>query len=178
MVFEDEASFYRQPSVAPLYAPQGRAQPRCRLCARSNGCVRAAVAFDPASGRSMHLMRSRFTVSAMAAVYRAIGAWAAGARQVFVVMDNWPVHRHPSAWRGLEEDSRLRALWLPTYSPWLNPAEKVWKWVRQRRCHMHGHSHDLGGLRQSISRALDQASQCPQEMLRYTGTGGCKLYGT
>ncbi len=178
MVFEDEASFYRQPTVARAFAPKGRAQPRCGLSPRSNSCVRAAVAFDPVSGNSTHLMRSSFTVSAVGAVYRAIAAWTAKAERVVLVMDNWPVHYHERALKALREDPRLEIKWLPTYSPWLNPAEKVWKWVRQKRGHMHNLASDMTALRAMIDGALTQAESIPAEMLKYTGMGKSKLYGT
>ena len=26
---------------------------------------------------------------------------------------------------------RIEPVWLPTYAPWLNPIEKLWRWLRQ-----------------------------------------------
>lgn len=140
--------------------------------------MRAAVAFDAVHGGMSHLMRTRFTATALGAVYRQVSQWTRGAARVCLVMDNWPVHRHPRAWKAIEEDDRLRVLWLPTYSPWLNPAEKVWKWVRQRRIHMHGYCESLPELGSAIDRTVASAGERPEEMLRYTGTGNGKLYST
>jgi hypothetical protein len=32
---------------------------------------------------------------------------------------------------------RLQSVWLPTYAPWLNPIEKLWRWLRQDVLKMH-----------------------------------------
>lgn len=123
-------------------------------------------------------MRTHFTATAVAAFYRAISRWADEANRLYLVMDNWPVHYHRRAWKGIQEDPRISVLWLPTYSPWLNPAEKLWKWVRQRRVHMHTHSKDLRELRKCIDGTLNLAATMPEEILSFTGTGDYKLYST
>jgi hypothetical protein len=178
MLFEDEASFYRQPSVAPLFAPKGRIQPRCHYSHRSNSAVRAAVVLDAVGGRTAHEMRSHFTAAAVASFVKKVSAWADWAEQIFWVMDNWPVHSHEKVDKAMAADPRMRTLWLPTYAPWLNPSEKVWKWVRQKRCHMHTLSGSLPELRKLIDLTLDDAAAHPEDIRVYTGTGNDKLYGT
>jgi len=49
-VFEDEASFYRQPSQGWLWSWAGRQQPRMAWSQRSNTLVRAAAGLDTSSG--------------------------------------------------------------------------------------------------------------------------------
>lgn len=173
---EDEAGFYRQPTAGSQWSPAGREQPRMKWSCRSNKCLRAAVALDVVSGRIAHRLASSFCVSALAQAYRSFfKAWPE-AEQIFLVMDNWPNHFHPGAWKAVEEDSRVRVLWLPTYAPWLNPAEKIWKWLRQTLTHMHPYADDFPALRQAIDQALLAASVASDVMLRYTGTGKSKLY--
>jgi len=179
LFFEDEASFYRQPTVAPMFAPRGRRQPRCRLSHRANNCVRAAVALDACSGGSVYLLRSRFTAPALGAMYRTITEFVGpAARRIYLVMDNWLVHRHPKAWAAITADPRIEVLWLPTYSPWLNPTERIWKWVRQHRIHMHGCSDSLPDVRDLLDRTLTLATRSHEEIRRYTGVGNDKLYVT
>jgi len=175
---EDEAGFYRQPTVARMYGEAGRRQPRVSLSCRSNSQVRAAVAFDPVAGRMTHCLRSHFTASALARFYTMIGQAFASFTQVFLVMDNWPVHYNPRAWKAIDADPRLRVLWLPTYSPWLNPTEKIWKWLRQRFTHGHFHAGNFTALREGLDRHLTFATAHPQEILSYTGTGGSQLYSS
>lgn len=178
MLLEDEAGFYRQPTMAPVWAPGGRRQPRVPWSAAANRPLRAAIGFDPVRGRLVHRLRSSFTAVEMGRFYRFMSqAWPAVER-IVVVMDNWPVHRHPRAWAMLEADRRIQVLWLPTYAPWLNPAEKVWKWLRQKLVHMHPWSGHFTQLRARVDLTLASANNDPRALLRYTGTGYCKLYAS
>ena len=178
MLLEDEAGFYRQPTMAPMWAPAGRRQPRAAWATRSNHVIRAAVGLDPVSGRLLHRLRSSFTALEMGRFYRFLLERCPMAKRIYLVMDNWPVHEHPTAWRYLVADARVRVLWLPTYAPWLNPAEKVWKWVRQTLTHMHPFTEELSVLRERLDRLLTRANDDPAAMMRYTGTGDCKLYSS
>jgi transposase len=58
------------------------------------------------------------------------------ADQIFVIQDNWPVHWHPVVVQGLR-DSKLTLVTLPTYAPWLNPVEKVWRKLYAEVLHLH-----------------------------------------
>ena len=176
MLLEDEAGFYRQPTMAPMWAPAGRRQPRARWATRSNRVIRAAVGLDPVSGRLLHRLRSSYTAVEMGRFYRFLLKGCPNARRVYLVMDNWPVHQHPNAWRYLEADPRVQVLWLPTYAPWLNPAEKVWKWVRQKLAHMHAFADDLRDLRERLDQLLSGAN--PAAILQYTGAGNYELYSS
>jgi len=91
-------------------------------------------------------------------------------------MDNWPVHGHQAAWRAIRADERLQVLWRPTYAPWLNPAEKIWKLIRQKLTHMHPYADDKRSLSMNIERLLNLSAGDPQVLLKYTGTGKSKLY--
>lgn len=88
---------------------------------------------------------------------------------IFVVWDNWPVHKHPKVLAALEKQPRVEVLPLPTYSPWLNPMEKCWRWVKQRVTHAHPWSDDFTEFRQQVCRELDSLSQGSDELLTYAG---------
>jgi putative transposase len=47
-----------------------------------------------------------------------------------VIQDNWNIHTHPEVLTALARYPRIKPVWLPTYAPWLNPIEKLWRWVR------------------------------------------------
>ena len=57
-------------------------------------------------------------------------------RQVVVIVDNAKYHhaRLRQPWREKHE-TEFRLLFLPPYSPELNPIERVWKLVRRLRLH-------------------------------------------
>ena len=47
-------------------------------------------------------------------------------------MDNATFHKRQDI-QALIEDAEHTILWLPPYSPDLNPIEQVWAWVKRKR---------------------------------------------
>jgi len=84
-------------------------------------------------------------------------------------MDNWPVHFNEGIWSELNKYGRLKEIKLPTYSPWLNPIEKVWRYLKQHLTHLHDMSDNLDLLKSKISLILERHSSGSQEILKYSG---------
>ena len=84
-------------------------------------------------------------------------------------MDNWPVHFNDRIWEKLNKSGRIKAVPLPTYSPWLNPIEKLWRYLKQHVVHMHDMADDINGLKDKISSILDEFESGSPELLRYVG---------
>jgi hypothetical protein len=61
---------------------------------------------------------------------------------------------------------------LPTSAPWLNPIEKLWRWLRQDVLKMHRLAAPWSELRQRVSLFLDQFADGSTELLRYVGLAG------
>lgn len=59
--------------------------------------------------------------------FEAVAAAYPAAERIYSALDNWPVHFHPVLRAALPP--RLTLLPLPTYAPWTNPVEKVWRWL-------------------------------------------------
>ena len=91
------------------------------------------------------------------------------AQKIYVVVDHWPVHFHPDALDALAQDPRLELLALPTYAPWLNPIEKLWRLVRQRVTHAHPWSDDFPHFRRQVRTHLRAFEQDAPGLLRYVG---------
>ena len=53
-------------------------------------------------------------------------------KQSIVVMDNATFHKRSDTQELLEQHGH-HILWLPPYSPDLNPIEKMWAWVKKKR---------------------------------------------
>ncbi len=52
--------------------------------------------------------------------------------ELIVIWDNGPAHRGPALREYLQTpDLHLRLIALPAYSPDYNPAEELWKWIRE-----------------------------------------------
>lgn len=122
-----------------------------------------------------------------------------GAERIYVVLDNWPVHFHANVLVALEEQEQLSrwaghhpANWserpsreakrkwgdlhlpiqlirLPTYAPWLNPIEKLWRKLKQEVLHLHRLADRLEELRGLIDEFLDQYADGSIDLLHYVG---------
>jgi len=166
LVYGDECSVYRQPTLAPVYAPI-RQEPTVDLSHRANTRHRLCAALDIATGRLVHTAGSRMGVAPLCRFLRQLRA-AYPDRYLFLVGDNWPVHAHPTV---LAEAARqrIRLLWLPTYAPWENPIEKLWRLLKQELLHRHRRADDWAGLQAAIATRLDRFAAGSTDLLRYVG---------
>lgn len=48
------------------------------------------------------------------------------AKTITLVLDNYIIHKSRKVERWLEKNTKFRLVFLPTYSPWLNPIELLW----------------------------------------------------
>jgi transposase len=91
---------------------------------------------------------------------------------VYVIQDNWSIHQHPDVLQALDNYPRLHPVWLPTYAPWLNPIEKLWRWVRQDILKLHRLANAWEELRHRVRSFLDQFTHGSTALLRYVGLLG------
>lgn len=143
VLFEDEASFYRQPTQASLWHLRGRRQPRMPYAHGSNTVLRVVGLLNAMSGAVHTWDYSSVTARRLAKSWGEIGALYPAAERIHLVVDNWPVHFHRDVERALSRDARIELLRLPTYAPWLNNIEKLWRWLKQRVSHAHPWSADF-----------------------------------
>jgi hypothetical protein len=88
---------------------------------------------------------------------------------IYVVQDNWSIHRHADVLLALQQWPQIVPVWLPTYAPWLNPIEKLWRWLRQDVLKPHRHAGDWPAVRQHVRSFLDQFRHGSHDVLRYVG---------
>ncbi|MFP9230872.1 DDE endonuclease [Pectobacterium cacticida] len=55
------------------------------------------------------------------------------AKTITLVVDNYIIHKSRKVEQWLEENPKFRLLFLPTYSPWLNPIERLWLSLHGKR---------------------------------------------
>jgi hypothetical protein len=192
----DEVTLGRHPTNAPAYAARGRRQPLARRGLQSDTAHRVVAALDVRTGQVHWRRRSAITVATLVGFFRDLVA-AYGGRPVVVVLDNWPVHFHPDLLAALvpqttpyrlprpghwptEPSAAARAKWghlrlpiqflpLPTYASWLNPIEKLWRWLRQTVVHLHPWAGDLAALWLAVAAFLDRFAAGSPDLLRYVG---------
>jgi transposase len=91
---------------------------------------------------------------------------------LYVIQDNWNIHTHPDVLTALEDYPRIKPVWLPTYAPWLNPIEKLWRWLRQDILKMHRWVEDWPQVKQRVRDFLEQFARGSSALLRYVGLQG------
>ena len=157
-------------------------------------------ALDAADGRVLFRRRGALDVAALVGFYREVAAAYPGAERIDVVLDNWPVHFHPDLLVALRPQAcpfpfprpgnwptapspeavrkwghlrlPIRLLPLPTDASWLNPIEKLWRWLRQEVVHLHPWADDLPALRAAADAFLGRfrpGAPAGAALLRYVG---------
>ena len=169
VLFADEASFYRQPTQALLWADMGRRQPKMPYNSGANTVMRVVGLMDAVTGRVNVWDFHRITAKRVASCFSNISSMYPTAEKIYVVMDNWPAHHQERVRKVLEAQPGTQALFLPTYSPWLNNIEKLWKWVRQHVTHAHPWAEDFNLFREHILREFARLESGLPEIRRYYG---------
>ena len=192
LLYIDELTYYRQPSLASGYAAVGSADPRAERSTRSNTATRIVGALDAATGRVVAHQASRIGVPQLVRFFETLVAAYPG-RRLYLVIDNWPVHAHPDVLAALEPQTSpfpffrppswptdpsprakrlnlpIQLVQLPTYASWLNPIEKLWRWLKQHVLHLHRLADDLPTLRARVLAFLARFQDASPDLLRYVG---------
>lgn len=191
LLYLDECTYYRQPTVGYDYELAGPTQPLARRSHARNTWFRIIAALNAANGQVTYLQRSKLDVPTLGAFWGALCQAYPQAHTLYVVVDNWPVHFHPDVLAYLrpqhlpwppyvpphwtasrvpqQTDLPIELLCLPTYASWCNPIEKLWRWLKQEQLHLHRLSEDWPALKQAVVDALDGFKTGSPELLRYTG---------
>lgn len=200
VLFADEFTLYRHPSLAWTYEQQGRRQPLAELGHKSNYDWRIAAALNPYTGQVNYFQARVIDVTRMIRFYRLLHQTYPD-RQLVIVQDNWPIHAHPDVLAALQPQAFLfplhlppswssqptrpippvplpiQFLFLPTYASWTNPIEKLWRLLRQEVLHLHRFGDDWPALKQRVWDFLDQFHSGSAVLLRYAGLSDLnKLY--
>lgn len=192
-LYHDQFTYYRQPTVTQTYEAQGHAQPLAHLSYQSDTHFRVVGALNAITGQVTYRQHSKIGVRQLSDFYAALRADYPKAEQISIAQDNWPVHFHPDVlarlqpqqfpwtpkippnWptepspKAIRDNLPIRILCLPTYASWCNPIEKLWRWLKQKRLHLHRLSDDWQALKQGVADFLEQFANGSPELLRYVG---------
>ena len=167
-VYQDEFTTCRRPSVARAWHEAGGPGRPAELGYKSNTERRLIGALDAVDGRVFCWQRAHADVDTLIRFYRALAAAYPSAERIYVAQDNWPVHTHPRVQAALE-GTTIRLLRLPTYAPWTNPIEKLWRRLKQEVLHQHDFGDDWEGLKAAVTAWLQRWSGPSPGLLRYVG---------
>lgn len=168
LLYLDELTYYRRPEAAPVYAQRGGPGPPAAQGYQANRKRRVLGALDAVTGQLYSRQASRAGVDELKRFYDQLRAAYPQAETIYVAQDNWPVHFLPAVTDHVAEGP-IRLLRLPTYAPWTNPIEKVWRKLKQELLRMHDFGDDWTGLVGAVTQWLADAAAKPPELRRYTG---------
>lgn len=196
LLYLDEMTLFRQPTIERAWETRGRSQALARRSHRSDTPTRLLGALNATTG-AVHARRpDKITAPTLLGFFQTLAAAYPGAT-LTVVLDNWPVHFHPdllvalvpqtspfphylpASWSPQPKPAAvarwgmlalpLQLLPLPTYASWCNPIEKLWRKLRQELGHLHPWADDLVHLRAAVDRWLDAYHQPSPDLLHYVG---------
>jgi transposase len=104
--------------------------------------------------------------------YRQLDHADPAADRLYVIQDNGNIPTHPEGLSAGEQYPRIPPVWWPTYAPWLNPMEKLWRWLRQDGLKRQRWVEDWPQVKQRVHDFLDQFAQGAPDLLRSVGLMG------
>jgi transposase len=172
-VFLDEMGYTRWPEPAPDWGARAPApRPAADRMGSKQQLWRVIGALNARTGQVDY--RDNYIVgrAQVSAFYRQLDQRYAHARCVYLIQDNWSIHAHPDVLATLQGLPRCEPVWLPTYAPWLNPIEKLWRWLKGDVLKQHRLAADWHALRQRVNAFLDHFATGSRALLRYVGLLG------
>jgi transposase len=145
MVFADELDIHLLPKVGYAWMPKG---PQAEVMTPgTNAKHYLAGALDLSTGTLHHCSGPRKTNELFRALLQRLdNAFPTSQfRRVFVVVDNYTIHKATAVEQWLAHHPRFERLWLPTYCPRANPIERAFGDVHDlcTRNHMRKRLRDL-----------------------------------
>ena len=141
LVFLDEMGYARWPDAGPDRADgrhgAGAAPPPADRAGSPNRIWRIIGTLNAVTGRVDFLNACIVGRAKVIQFYKQWDAAYPEVERLLVVQDNWSIHTHADVLGALSRWPRIEPVWLPTYAPWLNPIEKLWRWLRQDVLKLH-----------------------------------------
>jgi transposase len=169
--FADEAGFYRFPHPGHSWSAQGSGgtcQPKADHTAGANTRRRIIAALDACTAEVFWDAGKVIGVKQIKKFLRALRRHVGAGVRVVLVWDNWPVHKHPDVLRVAQAEA-IELLFTPTYAPWTNPIEKLWKKLRHDTLHLHAQTRSWTKLCANVTRFLRRHEEPSPDLLRYVG---------
>lgn len=168
-VFVDEMGFSRWPDPAPDWAG---VVPVADRRGANNGLWRLIGGLNALTGQVNYLDAYIVGRAKVTEFYGRLVEAYPRARRLYVIQDNWSIHTHPDVLGALQAWPQVEPVWLPTYAPWLNPIEKLWRWLRQDVLKLHRLAESWVAVRGRVRQFLEQFAHGSQRLLEYVGLLG------
>jgi len=171
LLYSDETTIYRQPPVGLAYHEQGRGgkhQPCAQHSYARNTKHRVVAALDVVLGRILFAQGHKIGVQALCRFLEQVRTAYGETIRIVLVWDNWLIHTHPDVLQAAQR-CHIELLFLPTYAPWTNPVEKLWRKLKEEVISMHRYSDRWPELKQRIHTFLCEYERPAPDLLRFVG---------
>jgi transposase len=145
--FFDEARFGLQPQIARQWALRGERISTAIKTGYSNFYLYAAV--DPRGGECFILELPRVDTE-IVNIYLKELSDAYPNKNILLIWDQAGYHKS----KALQVPANITIETLPPYSPELNPAERLWRWLRRHAC------------RNRLFKSLDEQADALEQTIR------------
>lgn len=169
LLYADELSFYKRPTLSGggTFYPRGE-EPTFEQVASYNTRHRVGAALDAITGRVVWVDDKVVGVEALCLLLSKIRQTYGEDRTILLVWDNWHIHYQEKV-AATATEMGIGLLWLPTYAPWTNPIEKMWRWLKQEHLHNHHLATEFDTLKERVRQFLERFAQGSDQLLRYVG---------
>lgn len=168
VLFADEMGVYRQPLVTDAWQRRGRQALKATLSHRANTRLRVVGALDTHTGQVIWRAAGKVGVKTLCDWLKQVRQAYGPSYDLTVVWDNWPVHYHEKVLE-VAAQQRIELLYVPTYAPWTNPIEKLWRKLKQEVLYLHRQAEDWDALKDRVRSFLDGFATGSAALLRYVG---------
>ncbi len=140
LVYVDEAHFHRDMDLGYTWGRIGKRVWRKSVCGKLSERLNCYGAYDFTNGECMIWEDGWCDGERTVAFLGALKEWRAGKQgRVVVIWDNAPCHTAKVV-KAKAAELGIELVFLPGYSPDLNPIERLWDWMRQEVT--RGHCYD------------------------------------
>ncbi|EHV9496866.1 IS630 family transposase [Salmonella enterica] len=122
--YQDEVDIDLNPKIGADWMPKG--QQKRIATPGQNQKHYLAGALHSGTGRVHYVSGSSKSSDLFISLLETLRRTYRRAKTITLVADNYIIHKSCKVERWLEENPKFRLLFLPMYSPWLNPIERQW----------------------------------------------------
>jgi transposase len=153
MVFADELDIHLLPKVGAAWMPHGTQDEI--MTPGTNEKYYLAGALHPATGKVLYCLGPRKNNGLFRDLLTLLDTTysASEVTRIYVVVDNYRIHKAKAVTQWLASHSRFEVLWFPTYCPRANPIERVFGDVHDKCTRNHTRKR-LCDLVQDVERHM------------------------
>jgi transposase len=163
IVYIDESHFHRDMDYGYGWYTKGERLWKVSDCPGLSERVNWYGAYDFTNGQCQLWDGGWCNASKTVEFLAEVAKWRAGKGKVVVIWDNAPWHVAKVV-KAKAKELGIELVYLPAYSPDLNPIERLWDWLRDEVTRGHCHK-SLDELKAACWAALERINANPQRVI-------------